>query len=455
MLNIRSVLWGIVIAVVGPIAASDSTFAADAVAKPNILVILSDDQGWMDIGYHGSDVKTPQLDKLAKAGVRLDQHYVYPTCSPTRAGLLTGRYASRFDIHAPIAGVSEQALPRDTVTLPRALKQAGYFTAISGKWHLGLRPEVGPNAYGFDSAYGYLHGQIDPYTHRYKYGDQTWHRDGKLFREEGHYTDLVTNEAVRVVEQAAKDDKPFFLYVAYGVPHHPLDEPEEWLAKYDGETFEDKWRKIFAASLTHMDDGIGRIVETLEKTGQRENTVILFSSDNGGQNGYGASAREYEGRYEPHTTLGNNKPLRGWKTQLAEGGIRVPAFVNWPGKLEPRVVEQPLNIVDWQPTFAQLAGVTIDDAWKLDGLDVWPALVGKRIEQLDDRTQYWNTGSAVAVRVGSWKLLERRRGNDPAPELFDLSKDPHEKENLAASQPKKLAELRAVLAAEIARDGER
>ncbi|MEX0703752.1 MAG: sulfatase-like hydrolase/transferase [Planctomycetales bacterium] len=454
---IRLVFACLVGAACAAIVSPDAARAADEAraAKPNILIILSDDQGWMDIGYHGSEVKTPNLDRLAKAGVRLDRHYVCPTCSPPRVGLLTGRFPSRFGVLAPIAGDSTQALPAGTVTLPGALQRAGYFTAMTGKWHLGLRPEVGPNAYGFDSSYGYLHGQVDPYTHRYKYGDRTWHRDGKLFEEEGHSTDLITNEAVRVVEQSAAGDKPFFLYVAYGVPHHPLAEPEEWLAKYDGEKFDDPWRKIYAASITHMDAGIGRILGALDKSGQRANTLVLFTSDNGGQDGYGAPKREYEGRYEPHTTLGNNKPLRGWKTQLHEGGIRVPAFVHWPGKLEPRVVEQALNIVDWYPTFAKLAGVPVDPEWKLEGLDVWPALLGKRVEQLDRRTQYWNTGSSVAVRVGPWKLIERRRGNDRAPELFDLAKDPFEKENLAATQPERLAELRQILTAQIARDGER
>lgn len=419
--------------------------------KPNIVVILADDLGWRDVGYHGSEIRTPHLDALARGGVRLDRHYVYPTCSPTRAGLLTGRFASRFSIHAPIAGKSEQALPAGTVTLPSALRRAGYFTAVSGKWHLGLRPEVGPNAYGFDSAYGYFHGQIDPYTHRYKFGDETWHRDGKLIREEGHYTDLITNEAVRVIRERARSGKPFLLYVAYGVPHHPLAEPEEWLAQYKGDEIPDRWRRLFAASVTHMDSGVGRIVEALESSGLRENTLILFSSDNGGQNGYAAPAREYEGRYEPHTALGDNKPLRGWKTQLYEGGIRVPAFVNWPGKLEPRIVEQPVNIIDWFPTFARLAGATLDAAWKIEGLDVWSALRGERIAELDSRTHYWNTGTSVAVIADGWKLIERRPGTA---ELFHVRRDPQEERNLAADEAEKLAEMRAVLAAQRALDRE-
>src|SRR5262249_50040567 len=164
--------------------------AADPASQPNILVIVADALGWRDIGYHDSDIRTPNLDRLAKAGVRLERNYVYPTCSPTRAGILTGRNPSRFGIHGPIDGRSELALPKETMTLSRVLHDRGYETALCGKWHLGLRPEVGPRKYGFDHSYGYLHGQIDQLTHRYKNGDRTWHRDDVFIDEQGHATDL-------------------------------------------------------------------------------------------------------------------------------------------------------------------------------------------------------------------------------------------------------------------------
>ena len=167
---------------------------------PNIIIILSDDTGWNDVGYHGSEIKTPNIDKLARDGVELDNFYVYPTCSPTRASLLTGRPPSRFGILGPIAGKSTLALSQTTVTLAEFLKRRGYHTAITGKWHLGLRPEVGPQKYGFDYSYGYLHGQIDPYTHRYKFGDKTWHRNDELIEEEGHATDLITKEAIQFIQ---------------------------------------------------------------------------------------------------------------------------------------------------------------------------------------------------------------------------------------------------------------
>src|SRR5262245_26592435 len=167
---------------------------------PNILVLRADDLGWHTVGYHGSEIRTPNLDRLAAAGIRLERHYVYPTCSPTRAGLLTGRNPSRFGIHAPIAGRSEQTLPSGTPTLARALTSRGYTTALFGKWHLGLRPEAGPRQYGFDQTYGYLHGQIDQYTHRYKNGDRSWHRNDVFVDESGHATDLIADEAVRFVQ---------------------------------------------------------------------------------------------------------------------------------------------------------------------------------------------------------------------------------------------------------------
>src|SRR5262245_10296748 len=208
--------------------------AGDA-PRPNIVLIIADDLGWNDVGWHGSEIKTPNLDKLAKNGVQLERHYVYPTCSPTRAGLLTGRNPSRFKIHAPIAGKSEQSLPFDTLTIARLLQSRGYVTALIGKWHLGLRPEVGPRRFGFDHTYGYFHGQLDPYTHRYHGGEETWHRNDKYVEEKGHVTDLIGDEAVKFIDgfatpQAAK--KPFFLWIAHATPHYPLKEDDKWLAPY-------------------------------------------------------------------------------------------------------------------------------------------------------------------------------------------------------------------------------
>ncbi len=190
------------------VLASAPASAEEPKSPPNFLFVIADDLGYGDVGYHDSDIKTPYLDKLAQAGVRLERHYVYPTCSPTRAGLLTGRNPSRFGVHGPIADRSEQTLPKDTVTLARALKSRGYVTALFGKWHLGLKPEVGPRQYGFDQTYGYLHGQIDQYTHRYKNGDRSWHRNDAFVDEKGHATDLIADETVKFLNTERK--APFF-----------------------------------------------------------------------------------------------------------------------------------------------------------------------------------------------------------------------------------------------------
>jgi arylsulfatase A-like enzyme len=411
-------------------------------AAPNVLVVIADDLGWRDVGYHDSDTRTPHIDRLAKAGVRLDRHYVYPTCSPTRAGLLTGRNPSRFAIHAPIAGRDEAALPKDTMTIARALQARGYDTALCGKWHLGLRPEVGPRKYGFDRTYGSLHGQIDQLTHRYKNGDRSWHRNDEFLDEAGHATDLIAAEAASIIR--AKRDRPLFLWVAFTVPHYPLQEDEKWVAPYK-ETIAEPSRRLNAASVTHMDDAIGRLVAALEQSGQLENTLIVFTSDNGGQRNY-ASKTDYEGKHGPYPVLGDNRPLRGWKTELYEGGIRAPAFASWKDHLPPGVVERTVSYLDWFPTIARLAGVDVKAEWKLEGRDVWPLLaLESRVPP--DPVLYWNIGSAAAVREGNYKLVvPRAKGKDA--ELFDVASDPLEKCDLAAGKPEVVAALRKTLDAQ-------
>lgn len=227
--------------------------------RPNIIFIIADDLGWADIGYHGSEIRTPNLDRLAKQSVRFERHYVMPTCTPTRVGLMTGRYPSRYGVLSPAYG---KIFDDDTVTLAGALRSCGYKTSISGKWHMGSPPEFTPCKYGFDLSYGYFHGQIDPYTHRYKTGVRSWHRNDKYLDEEGHATDLITNEAIRVIE--SDHDKPFFLYVAYSVPHFPLDEPEKWTSIYEGK-IKDQSRLWYAASVTHMDAGIRHVVDAVDR----------------------------------------------------------------------------------------------------------------------------------------------------------------------------------------------
>ena len=394
-------------------------------AKPNIIVIIADDLGWKDVGWHGSEIRTPNLDKLAKSGVRLERHYVYPTCSPTRAGIFTGRNPSRFNIHAPIAGKSEQALPSDTLTIARLLQMRGYFTGLIGKWHLGLRPEVGPRRFGYDFSYGYFHGQIDPDTHLYKNGDKTWHRNDQFVEEKGHVTDLLAEEAVKFVEAPRK--QPFFLWIAHATPHYPLIEEEKWIAPYKGE-IKDPSRRLYAASITHMDAAIGRVVTALEKTKQFDNTLIVFTSDNGGFEKY-QSKTDYGGKYA-HPRLGDNTPLRGWKGELYDGGVRVPAFAYWKGKLQPAEAPEIVSLLDWYPTFAKLAGAEVPAKAKIEGRDVWPILARAK-EKPPEPILYWNVGSKQAVMHKGLKLIENAKTQkaelyDMRDEKIDVAKDRRE-----------------------------
>lgn len=430
-----SLLTAVLVVLLG-INATISAQTDEESPRPNVVVILADDLGWHDVGYHDSKIKTPNIDRLAKTGVRLSQHYVYSTCSPTRAALLSGQNPARFGIYGPLG--SDTDLKPEDMKLTSGLQESGYSTHISGKWHLGETPEHRPLKYGFDSSYGYLRGQIDPYTHRYKRGNHvTWHRNDHFIEEAGHVTNLITDEAVRVIENAAEVRKePFFLYVAHHSPHTPLNEPPKWIEPYR-DTFDDRFRRHYAAAVTHMDHGIGRILEALERTGQRENTMVIFTSDNGATDSWGYAKNQYNGRYARHTSLGNNDPLRGWKASLYEGAIRVPAVVNWPSALkDKKKVEAPTHILDIAPTLLNLAGVE-DLPDELDGRNLWPSLKGTGAsESLSSRRLYWRQGGLRAVRRGPWKLI------DKGLQLYNLDKDPYETNDVSEKREDKVQQLK-------------
>ncbi len=418
-------------------------------ALPNILLMVADDAGWRDVGYHGSEIRTPNLDKLMQEGVELNQFYVCPTCSPTRASLLTGRYASRYGILGPIAMESEQALPDDTLTLPALLRQNGYSTAITGKWHLGLRPEHGPRQYGFDHTYGYLHGQIDQYTHIYKNGDRSWHRNDVFIEEKGHATDLIRNEAIRFIKTIRDKSKPFFLYTTFSVPHYPLQEEDKWVEPYS--SIENESRRLFAASVTHMDDAVGQLVETLETENLRDNTLVIFISDNGGQENWFPTF-EYEGKHGPNDRLGDNRPLRDWKGSLYEGGIRVPAFLNWPSRLAHRKVEQVANAIDLYPTLASLSGTLIPECAGIEGLNLWDYVSNETPPR--GRTLYWRTSGQLVIRRGEWKLVfTGETPEEGKKELFNLAIDPNETEDLAEKHPEIVSSLVEEMKRQVQLDG--
>lgn len=398
-------------------------------SKPNILIMVADDQGWRDVGFHGSEIKTPTLDKLADENVQLNEFYVCPTCSPTRASLLTGKYPSRYGILGPIGGKSTQALPTDAMNLPKALKKAGYSTALTGKWHLGLTLETGPNHYGFDYTYGYLHGQVDQFTHVYKNGDRTWHRNGKFVDEKGHATDLITNEAIKYITDIRDKSKPFFLEVTFSVPHYPLQEEEKWIAPYK-DTIKNDSRRIFAASVAHLDYSVGKILETLKKENLEKDTIVFFLSDNGGQQNWLKPGKDYNGEHGPYDVLGDNRPLRDYKNSLYEGGIRVPSIVRWPGKLKANVVDEVISVADILPTVAYLAGVKLDQNLNLDGKNVWTAIAEGG--STGKREIYGRTKNQIALRYDEWKLVHNGGTPDEGKdELYNLKSDPNEKNNVA------------------------
>lgn len=411
-------------------------------ARPNILFIVADDLGWGDVGWHDGFAKTPNLDRLVREGVELDQHYVQPVCTPTRTALLSGRYPGRFGPHA-LAPSNLRAMPPGTVTLAAALRSLGYRTYQAGKWHLGSRPEWGPTQYGFDHGYGTLTGAADPWTHKYRRGpyESTWHRDGVRLDEEGNATELIAAEAIRRIEEGRS---PWFVYVAFHAVHTPVDAPEAFKRLYDGVKFHadpvlHESRLRMAAMIAQLDAKVGQFVEALEKTGQRDNTLIVFTSDNGGIE---SLKNAYVGDVGDSPLNSENDPLRGQKNTLYEGGTRVCAFVNWPGRLEPRKHAAPMHAVDWFPTLANLVGYKPKANLAWDGVDQWPALAGKASPS-KPRTIYIAMRNGCALRHGDWKLIVRANSK---PELFNIAADPYETQDVAANHPQTVAELQTLLA---------
>ena len=413
--------------------------AVAATSQPNILFLVADDLGWGDVGYHGSPIQTPNIDSLCRSGVELNRHYVQPMCTPTRVALLTGHYPSRYG-DAAIKPSNERVLPWGTETLASLLARIGYDTGLSGKWHLGSKPEWGPNQFGFRRSYGSLAGGCGQFNHLYKRGpySQTWHRDEQLIHEAGHTTDLIAREVVHWIEQRRT---PWFYYVPFTAVHVPVEVHQEHLRLYDGQAYdEDPQRDLsfrrYAAYTTHMDEAIGRLVEAVERTGQRESTLIVFTSDNGSfpswKNG------SYPGTFPPCPRLGSNLPLRGYKAQLYEGAIRTPTCISWPGELKPGKVDAVMHIVDWMPTLARLCGSqpAADLMW--DGQDIWPLLT-REVEDAPPRTLYWKfVRGQRALLHGNWKLIDH--GGDRI-ELFDLANDPHEQQDLTDEQPQIVQQL--------------
>lgn len=405
---------------------------------PHIVFMLADDLGWGDVGYHGSALATPSIDQLAARGVRLNQFYVQPVCSPTRGSLLTGRYPMRYGLQCGVVRPwARHGLPLEERTLPQALREAGYVTAICGKWHLGhVSSEYLPTRRGFVHQYGHYNGALDYFTHL-RDGGHDWHRNDQPVYDEGYTTKLIAAEAVR---QIAFHDKsrPLFLYVPFNAPHTPLQAPQEYIARYAH--IQDKQRRIYAAMVTCLDDAVGHIAAALDKHGfPAERTLLFFCSDNGGI-----------------PRLGSNGPLRSGKGTLYEGGVRVPAIAVWPGVLPAgKVVDEPLHIVDIYPTLVRLAGGRLDQQEKpLDGKDAWPTIAAGRPTPHEFILHNVSPFHG-AIRMGDWKLVHnghvRANATEPSPreawELFNIRQDPAEEHDLSEQRSEILERLQNRLAA--------
>lgn len=409
---------------------------AFAATQPNILFIMADDLGWKDVGFHGSEIKTPTLDALAADGVKLEQYYAQPMCTPTRAALMTGRYPMRYGLQtAVIPQGHNYGLPIDELLLPQALKDAGYETAIIGKWHLGhADPKYWPKQRGFDYAYGPLIGEIDYFTHKVD-GKTDWFRNNEVVEEDGYSTTLLGNEAVKLIEQH-DPAKPLFLYLAFNAVHTPYQAPQEYLDKY--KTIQDPSRQAYAAAATAMDDQIGRVIAALKQKGMLANTLVVFQSDNGGTRNpmFAGAITDMSKVVLP----ADNGPYRDGKGSLYEGGTRVVALANWPGHIKPgTTVDQPIHTVDLYPTLVKLAGGSVSKSKPLDGIDVWGALSEG---QPSPRTEvvYNIEPFRAGIRQGDWKLIWRTQLPQSV-ELYDVAKDPSETKNLADEHPETVKAL--------------
>jgi len=406
--------------------------------KPNIVIILADDLGWNDVSYHGGEIKTPNIDSIAREGVELDRFYVCPICSPTRAGLMTGRWPLRMGLmRAVIPPWRKYGLDPAEEFMPEMLARAGYKRrGCFGKWHLGhSHKRYHPLNQGFTHFCGCFNGAVDYFT-REREGELDWHRQHAPAREKGYTTTLIATEAVNFINESPAGE-PFFAYVPFTAPHTPLQAPDKYLAKYAH--LKGK-RKNYAAMVACLDDEVGKILAAIKAKGVADNTIVWFISDNGG--GPGAS----------------NTPLRGGKQTLFEGGIRVPSAIRWPrgGLKGGRKVASVMGYIDVLPTLARIVGAGRGEGKAVDGVDVYGVMTGKADPPKRKWYSYWAQGSddqeRLAVIAGQWKLVREGRpilqagdGAKAKVLLFRIDTDPNETQDLAARHPEVVATLLADL----------
>jgi arylsulfatase A-like enzyme len=411
---------------------------APGARRPNIVVLLADDLGYADLGFQGcSDIPTPNLDALAAGGVRCTNGYVSgPYCSPTRAGLMTGRYQERFGHEFNPGGRRDDpavGLPLSETTMADRLRAAGYKTGLVGKWHLGEARKFRPLERGFDEFFGFLGGAHSYFPAR---DVRSIYRGRQVVDEREYLTDALGREAVAFIDRHKRE--PFFLYLAFNAVHTPMHATDARLQRFAG--IADERRRTYAAMTVAMDEAVGRVLDTLRTAGLEDNTLMFFFSDNGGPTMRG-------------TTINgsSNAPLHGSKRTTLEGGVRIPFVASWKGKLPAgKTYDQPIIQLDILPTALAAAGVEVQPEWKLDGVNLLPYLTGASDAQPHE-TLNWRFGEQMALRKGDWKLVRYDPTADGMPgkeatsaKLYDLAHDIGEEHDLASAEPDRVKELTAI-----------
>ena len=403
-----------------------------AAARPNVVLIMSDDMGYGDLSSYGAtDIKTPNIDAIGKAGVRLTDFYANGVlCSPTRAGLISGRWQQRYFIETALGGSGSRGLKVTGKSMPQTLKNHGYATGLIGKWHLGGTPEVSPMAHGFEYFFGHLSGAIDYYHHTSGGQGDLWEND-KRITQEGYMTDLITDRSLAFIERSAAAKRPFFIDVAYNAPHWPYQPPGRpspapgTSRQQTPQEENTATRADYAAMVESVDKGVGRILATLDRLGLANNTIVIFTNDNGGE------------------WLSSNKPLWSRKWTVWEGGIRVPALVKWPGRIPAGQVSRQVGItMDLTASIAAASGAPLPADARYDGINLFSILEGKAPEV--ERTLYWRVTqnrTQRAIRSGDWKLVV----DGSHVMVFNLQKDIGERDDLTYSRPDIARRLRPML----------
>ncbi len=415
--------------------------------KPNIVILLADDLGWADVGYRGSDIRTPNINRLAKEGMRLERFYATPFCSPTRAALMTARDPIKLGVaHSVLMAWDNGGVAPEEHFMPQSFKAAGYQTAMVGKWHLGHTLEQHtPNARGFEHFYGHFNTDVNYFTHSFAQG-YDFQENGETVDHSGEYaTDVHAHQAVRFLKELRDPNKPFFLYVPFLAPHSPMQAKQNDIDKYPKRLdLPTSKKKTYAAMVDSLDQAIGEILDALDAQGLTQNTLVLFFTDNGGFYSFGA----------------DNSPLRGEKLTPFEGGVRVNAVMRWPEVIPPETVnENVMSVLDMLPTLTNAAGIAPQNVKKLDGLNRWNAVLGQG-EKARGEPLYFTSNISTynyfqyGVLDGPWKLYQKvdhqRRITKVKTSLFNVWQDPNETTDISAQYPEQVQRLQDLLDARLA-----